>query len=109
MTLSSRTVRGILAFAGLTLAGACSGSRGAGGNGPSPVVTNINPAEQLERADEALAADSTDVDGWFERAKALEALERPDSALAAYETLLRLEPENVEVIVHHALTLDIDG
>jgi tetratricopeptide (TPR) repeat protein len=95
--------RVLLAFASLVALAACASKGGA----PPPAT---DPAEQRRLAVQALAADSADVEAWFQLGLAWQAdtstVGRADSARAAFEALLARDPDHVHGLVHMGLVLE---
>ena len=73
---------------------------------PPPVAQPANPILQMvSRLAERLKTSPDDAEGWALLARAYETLQRPQQALAAYEQLERLRPDDAQVLSQHAVSL----
>ena len=111
MSSSAVPWRVLIASASLLVLCSCAGTARRSG-GPSatrfPVITD--PRAEITAARGALANDPNDVDAWFRLALAWQAdsasAGHADSAAAAFESLLDVDPNNVEAVVHYGLALE---
>ena len=71
--------------------------------------SGVDPGDAIEamvqRLADRLASQADDVEGWRRLARAYEALERHDAAVAAYRQLLRQQPQDADALCELALVL----
>ncbi|RZL34963.1 MAG: tetratricopeptide repeat protein [Rubrivivax sp.] len=73
---------------------------------PAPVAAPASPVLQMvSRLAERLQRTPDDAEGWALLARAYETLQRPQDAIAAYEQLERLRPDDAQVLSQHAVSL----
>lgn len=73
---------------------------------PPPAAEPANPVLQMvARLADRLQSTPDDAEGWALLARAYDTLGRPKDALAAYEQLERLRPDDAQVLSQHAVTL----
>jgi tetratricopeptide (TPR) repeat protein len=98
-------------LAALLLSSCATASPGGGGGGgaAAPEEEPFDAEAEMAAAHEALAEDPADPDAWFRLGVAWQKsghVSAPDSAHAAFEQALELDPDDVEALVHDGLALE---
>ena len=96
--------RGLVALGALLLLASCAGTSGGGGSSARMPIED--PDAEIAASRARLAVDSTDTEAWFRLARSWEAKAMVDSALVAYDELVRIDPDGVEGVVHRGLALE---
>jgi Tfp pilus assembly protein PilF len=98
------------ALASLVVLCSCAGTKDGSGSSPAWRTGTGDPQEDRRLARAALASDPQSVDAWFRLALGWQAdtttAGHVDSARVAYESLLALDSESVEGLVHYGLVLE---
>lgn len=97
----------VAAALGLAALFASSCATAPAGQGPATAAEpEVAPEVLMAAAREALAADETDPNAWFQLGVAFQRATRPDSAETAFRHALELDPEDVPATVHLGLVLE---